>query len=277
MPISKHPEEYLPFLGHFFYHDFHLPAAPAFSTFSTQCCSTSTPSPWQHHFFGALAPNFITINTSRRQEEPASACFESTQPPSRVIWGWGDILVPKLCVGHLTACTGTAETRQHRNCAATAWLLWFLPLLTYWLCREGKSPLKEPWGTQTTNPTSFLRIPTWNCMEGTQSNWNVAVYCSPGNYSNQEYSCSSDSHSHRRGWDEAQLWILWIRDDWSRQGCASSRRQGCSVSVLNTIPKFTMNHSQKGRAGTDRLLQGWSTIPAQPLHPSTALCEMTTN
>lgn len=45
-----------------------------------------------------------------------------------------------------------------------------------------------------------------------------------------------------------------------------------SVSVLNTIPKFTVNHSQKGKAGTDRLFQGChsrSTTPAQPLHPST--------
>lgn len=52
-----------------------------------------------------------------------------------------------------------------------------------------------------------------------------------------------------------------------------------NVSVLNTIPKFTVNHSQKGKAGTDRLFQGChsrSTTPAQLLHPSTALCEMTT-
>lgn len=52
------------------------------------------------------------------------------------------------------------------------------------------------------------------------------------------------------------------------------------VPVLNIIPKFTMNHSQKGKAGTDRLFQdcdSQSTIPAQPLHPSTALCEMTTS
>lgn len=52
-----------------------------------------------------------------------------------------------------------------------------------------------------------------------------------------------------------------------------------SVSVLNTIPKFTVNHSQKGKAGTDRLFQGCdsrSTTPAQPLHPSAALCELTT-
>lgn len=95
-----------------------------------------------------------------------------------------------------------------------------------------------------------------------------------------DHSSSSDSHSHRRGWKEAQLQILWIRDDWSRQGCASSRRQGCSVSVFSPIPKFTVNHSQKGKAGADRILQGCdnqSTIPAQPLHPSTALCEMTTS
>lgn len=95
-----------------------------------------------------------------------------------------------------------------------------------------------------------------------------------------DHSSSSDSHPHRRGWKEAQLQILWIRDDWSRQGCASSRRQGCSVSVFNPTPKFTMNHSQKGKAGADRILQGCdsqSTIPAQPLHPSTALCEMTTS
>lgn len=86
--ISTHPKGDLPFLGHFFCHDFHLPTAPAFSTFSTQCWSASTPCPWHHHFFGALPPNFITVKTSRRQKEAAPPCFESTQSPNMVFWGW---------------------------------------------------------------------------------------------------------------------------------------------------------------------------------------------
>lgn len=139
----------------------------------------------------------------------------TAQSPNTVFWGWGHILVlcqvPKLCVSHLTGCTpraGTAETWQYWTSAASASLLSFLHLLTYWLCKEGKSPLKELWSTQTTSPTSFLRIPTWRCKEGTQRNWNVTVYSSPGNYSNHwrgTFKQQWQSHPHRRGWKEAQL------------------------------------------------------------------------
>lgn len=134
------------FWATFFCHDFHL---PTFSFFSAQCWSASTPSSWQHHFFGALAPNFITIKTSRRQKEPAPPCSERTQSPHTVFWGWGDILalcqVPKLCVKHLRA-----GQQRNGNTGIVQPVPDFSHFSICWLCREGKSPLKELWGSQTT-------------------------------------------------------------------------------------------------------------------------------